>query len=159
MLILGCPKVQYSDPCCFVCTYINDVKLHLPSKVRHILYEDDLQVYCQVSPEKVLEAIALLSETARNISAWAEGISLWLNHGTTKVIYFGTRTFVNRLDSLNLSGIGLGNGIITPFVDEVTSLGVILDSRLNWNSHVTTIEKRVNRVLYNLRFIRHWYRH
>ena len=49
----------------------------------------------------------------------------------------------------------LGNGIITTFVKEVKSLGVILDSRLNWGSHITTIEKKVNRVLYTLRFIQY----
>ena len=36
------------------------------------------------------------------------------------------------------------------------SLGVILDSQLNWESHVTHIEKKVNRVFYTLRFIRHY---
>ena len=50
----------------------------------------------------------------------------------------------------------LGNGIITPFEQEVKSLGVLLDSRLNWESHITSIKKKVNRVLYSLRFIRHW---
>ena len=42
-----------------------------------------------------------------------------------------------------------------PFEKEVKSLGVILDSKLSWNSHVTTIERKVNRVLYTLRFMRH----
>ena len=48
----------------------------------------------------------------------------------------------------------MGNGIIVPFVQEVKSLGVILDCRLSCESHVTSIGKKVNRVLYTLRFIR-----
>ena len=103
----------------------------------------------------ISEAIVLLSETARRVSDWAEDICLRLNQGKTKAIYFGTSTFVNRLNRLNLPGIDLGNGIITPFENEVKSLGVILGNRLNWDSHITTIEKKVNRVLYSLRFIRH----
>ena len=151
---LGVPQGSILGPLLF-CLYINDVKLHLPNNVHHILYADDLQVYCQVSPDKISEAIDLLSKTARNVSDWAKDICLRLNQGKTKAIYFGTSTFVNRLNRLNLPGIDLGNGIITPFVEEVTSLGVILDSRLNWDSHITNIEKKVNRVLYTLRFIRY----
>ena len=40
------------------------------------------------------------------------------------------------------------------FVKEVKSLGVILDNKLSWESHVTLIGKKVNKVLYTLRFIR-----
>ena len=36
------------------------------------------------------------------------------------------------------------------------SLGVILDSKLTWKPHITSIEKKVNRVLYTLRFIRNY---
>ena len=49
----------------------------------------------------------------------------------------------------------MGNGIIIPFVSEVKSLGVTLDSKLLWEPHIVSIEKKVNRVLYTLRFIRH----
>ena len=35
------------------------------------------------------------------------------------------------------------------------SLGVTLDSRLTWEAYVTQIGKKINRVLYTLRFIRH----
>ena len=49
----------------------------------------------------------------------------------------------------------MGDGLVVPFVEPVKSLGVILDSKLNWEVHITSIEKKVNRVLYTLRFIRH----
>ena len=61
---------------------------------------------------------------------------------------------MNRVTKLNYPGIDLGGGIVIPFVDKVKSLGVTLDSRLNWEAHITQIEKKVNRVLYTLRFIR-----
>ena len=49
----------------------------------------------------------------------------------------------------------MGDGLVVPFVEQVKSLGVTLDSKLNWEMHITSIEKKVNRVLYTLRFIRH----
>ena len=61
---------------------------------------------------------------------------------------------MDQLDRLNLPGVTVSEGVTVPFVKEVKSLGVILDSKLSWESHVTLIGKKVNRVLYTLRFIR-----
>ena len=38
--------------------------------------------------------------------------------------------------------IALGNGEITPFVDEVMSLGVVLESTLSWRSQVNQVTKK-----------------
>ena len=120
----------------------------------YLLYADDLQVYVQASPENINEAIEKLSLAAPNINIWAQRVSLRLNPDKTKPIYFGTNHFVDHLDRLNLPGITVSEGVTVPFVKEVKSLGVILDSKLSWESHVTLIDKKVNRVLYTLRFIR-----
>ena len=46
------------------------------------------------------------------------------------------------------------NGDSVPFVDEVLSLGVILDSILSWKQQANHVSKKVNRVFYGLRFIK-----
>ena len=69
-------------------------------------------------------------------------------------IYFSTPTFVKRLNALNLD-IDLGEDTKIPFSDKVKSLGVILDSKLSWDFQIKSIENKVNRILYSLRFIRH----
>ena len=38
-----------------------------------------------------------------------------------------------------------------PFVDSVTNLGVIMDSKLTWKQQVDAISRKVNRALYGLR--------
>ena len=43
---------------------------------------------------------------------------------------------------------------MVPFVDEVLSLEVILDDTLSWKQHINYVSKKVNRVLYGLRFIK-----
>ena len=69
-------------------------------------------------------------------------------------IYFSKPTFVDRLNALNFE-IDLGENTKIPFSDNVKSLGVILDSKLLWNFQIISIENKVNRILYSLRFIRH----
>ena len=83
-------------------------------------------------------------------------VSLHLNPDKTKAIYFGTGYFVAQINELNLPGVEMGEGVIAPFVQEIKSLGVILDSKLSWELHVISVEKKINRVLYTLRFSRHY---
>ena len=115
---------------------------------------DDLQIYVQIPPENVNEAIEKLSSAAHNINIWAKSVSLRLNPDKTKAIHFGTSHFVDQLERLNLPGVTVSEGVTVPFVKEVKSLGVILDNKLSWEPHITLIGKKVNRVLYTLRFIR-----
>ena len=137
------------------CIYINDLGLHLPQGVLHLLYADDLQVYIQVPPEDALLAVDTLTHIASKVSDWADSASLYLNHKKTMAIYFSTSTFVDRINKLNLE-IEVGKGVRIPFSEEVKSLGVMLDNKLTWSSQIISVEKKVNKLLYSLRFIRHF---
>ena len=151
---LGVPEGSVLRPLLF-CIHINNVKSSLDSRISYILYADDLQIYLQTSPELMPEALELLSSTARRVSAWADNLSLRLNPGKTKAIYFGSSTFVDRSNKCNYRGVNMAKGVVVPFLNEVKSLGVILDSKLTWEPHIISIEKKVNKVLYTFRFIRH----
>lgn len=150
---LGVPQGSVLGPLLF-CIYINDVKEYLHEGIFHLLYADDLQIYTFGSPDNVHEAIKKLSLAAHNIHDWAKTVSLRLNPDKTKAIYFGTSHFVDQLDKLSLPGVNISEGVTVPFVQEVKSLGVILDSKLNWKAHIVSVGKKVNRALYTLRFIR-----
>ena len=152
---LGVPQGSVLGPLLF-CLYINDLQDHLGSNVFHLFYADDLQIYIQVPPECILEGIKKLSLVANGVSRWAKMVSLHLNPDKTRAIYFGTGHFVDQINELNLPGVDMGEGVIVPFVQEIKSLGVILDSKLSWEPHVVSVGKKVNRVLYTLRFIRHF---
>ena len=107
------------------CLYINEVKTHLNPNISHLVYADDLQIYVQVSPENVSEAITTLSLAAGNVSDWAHNISLKLNPDKTKAIYFGSTYFVDKLDKQNYPGVPMSKDNLVPFVKEIKSLEVI----------------------------------
>ena len=150
---LGVPQGSVLGPLLF-CIYINDVNQYLQDDICYLLYADDLQIYTQATAGNIQEAITKLSLAAHNIHNWAKAVSLRLSPDKTKAIYFGTSYFVDQLDRQNLPGVMISEGVTVPFVKEIKSLGVILDNRLNWKAHITSIGKKVNRVLYTLRFVR-----
>ena len=44
--------------------------------------------------------------------------------------------------------------MLVPFVDEVLSLGVILDSSSTWKPHINLVTKKVNRAMFGIWFIK-----
>ena len=151
---LGVPQGSVLGPL-FFCLYINDLQGFLgPLGVQHLLYADDLQIYCQFPRDKLDEGLALIQRAARTVSEWATGASLKLNAGKTKAIVFGNNRYVNNVMSNSSLRIDLGDGIKISLSDSVESLGVILDARLTWKNHVDKVAKKFNSVLYHLRFFR-----
>ena len=151
---LGVPQGSVLGPLLF-CLYINNLTEVLgPLGVQHLLYTDDLQVYCQIQRDRLGDGIALLQRVARAVSEWASSASLKLNAGKTKAIVFGSNQYVNSVKSDSSLCIDIGCGKKVPFSDSVESLGVLLDSGLTWKNRVDKISKKCNRIMYHLRFFR-----
>ena len=117
----------------------------LTNGVEHLLYADDLQIYTQVTKDNLSEGINRLSDVARAVSTWASENALCLNVGKTKAIIFESEYNINILQGVKLPGIEVRDGVFVPFVDTVTNLGVVLDSKLTWKPQVDAITRKVNR--------------
>ena len=115
----------------------------------------DLQIYVQIPSSEIVNGIFHLSQSAKIIAKWAETNGLSLNTNKTQAIVFGSTHTIKLFKNLNIPSIEVSScGDNIPFVDEVTSLGVILDSTLSWKPRVLQVTKKFNRVLYCLKTIR-----
>ena len=93
------------------------------------LYADHLQIYVQVPAHAIALGVHLLSEAAKKVATWAQLNSLTLNASKTKAIVFGTAYTIRLFKSLEIPSLTINNaGHQAQFVNEVTSLGVVLVS-------------------------------
>ena len=156
---LGVPQGSVLGPLLFS-LYINDIKEvlstlndtdeTLPDGVAHLLYADDLQIYTQVTRDNLREGIDRLSVVAQAVSDWASDNALHLNTGKTNAIIFGSEYNVNLLEGLNLSGVEVQHNVFVPFIETVTNLGIVMDSKLTWKPQVDAVSRKVNRAVYGL---------
>ena len=98
-----------------------------------LLYVDDLQIYDQVPDHCIDHGIAYLSESAQIVLNWTTSNSLSLNTKKTQALVFGSTHTLNLFKQLNIPNIKVNSkSDSVPFVNEMTSLGVILNSTLSW---------------------------
>jgi hypothetical protein len=103
------------------------------NKIGYHNYADDTQIYIALSPNDY-SPIDNLRQCIEQINSWMRQNFLQLNKDKTEIIVFGAndkRSKVSAyLDSLSLQT-----------KNQVRNLGVILDSDLNFNSHINSITK------------------
>ncbi|XP_015123003.1 uncharacterized protein LOC107045302 [Diachasma alloeum] len=125
----------------------------LAQDIQHLVYADDLQIYLRFSRKDLEDATVRMGDAARCIMDWALRNRLHLNVAKTKAIIFGSQSYVNDVYSLPGRSISIGDSTL-PFETSVRSLGVVLDSKLTWKEHITSISQRVGSVMFRFRFFR-----
>ena len=121
-------------PICFI-TYT----AHLESIItRHGLscmkYADDSQLYLSLNAQDQENAIGKIEDCIRDIKVWMASNYLVLNDDKTKIIHFTSHFAMTCV--LPLINIGETPVKVT---FQVRDLGVVLDSNLRMNQHVTNL--------------------
>lgn len=144
-VLYGVPQGSVLGPILF-CIYVNDLPLHFSdNSVECHMLADDTTLRTQ---NRRLENIQQsLQHTLRDISQWCSENNMVLNPLKSKSMVITTRQ-KHQLSPLSLDLTINGNSIEK--VSEHKLLGVIIDDKLRWHSHIEHLCKRVSRNLFLL---------
>ena len=143
----GVPQGSVLGPLLFL-IYINDI-INSSEIFKFILFADDTSLYYSCKNVKTIENIVNLE--LNKISEWLSANRLSLNVGKSKLLYF-TNNDRKKLQDINIK-------INDQILAEVTSakyLGVYIDNKLQWNTHINNIKLRLSKGVSMLAKIRHY---
>ena len=115
--------------------------------ISYHMYADDSQLYVDFSPCDEKTALANLQRCIQEVREWLRENFLLLNENKTEVVIFGKDTTEKQLQ--------IGKSVISS-ISAATSLGCILDSKLNMSQHVSRVCKSANYYLHCIRKIRNF---
>uniref|UniRef100_A0A1Y1M3X1 Reverse transcriptase domain-containing protein n=1 Tax=Photinus pyralis TaxID=7054 RepID=A0A1Y1M3X1_PHOPY len=115
--------------------FINDIGANIISNV--LLYADDMKVFRTINN---INDCKCLQEDLKNIEVWCELNRLSLNINKCCVVSYGRKENLITF-SYSLCDTGLRRE------DEVSDLGVLFDSKLNFNSHICQLTNSCSRTL------------
>uniref|UniRef100_A0A9J8DEF0 Reverse transcriptase domain-containing protein n=1 Tax=Cyprinus carpio carpio TaxID=630221 RepID=A0A9J8DEF0_CYPCA len=98
-------------------------------------YADDTQLYISTRPDETSK-LSKLTECVKNVKDWMTNNFLLLNSDKTEILLIGPENITQNLVDYNLQ---LDGCIVTS--STVKNLGVILDSNLSFENHISHVTK------------------
>ncbi len=98
-------------------------------------YADDAQLYISTKPDETSK-LSKLTECVKNIKDWMTSNFLLLNSDKTEILLIGPKNSTQNLLDYNLQLDGC-----TVTSSTVKNLGVILDSNLSFENHISNVTK------------------
>ena len=143
----GVPQGSVLGPLLFL-IYINDI-VNSSNVFKFILFADDTSLYYSCKNLQNIENI--MNQELDKISAWLSANRLSLNVGKSKLLYF-TNNDRTLLPDIHIK---INDQILTE-VSSAKYLGVYIDNKLQWNSHINNIKLRLSKGVSILAKIRHY---
>ena len=139
----GVPQGSILGPLLFL-LYINDLPDNLTSKT--YLYADDTSIYMPIDPTNPHDSLSILQNDLNKIFEWSKRWGLIFKPSKSVDVTF------TKSGTTNYPNMHLSNDIIPKKLTH-KHLGFILDSNLNFNSHVENLADKVQKLLNPLKFL------
>uniref|UniRef100_A0A8C6MEW6 Reverse transcriptase domain-containing protein n=1 Tax=Nothobranchius furzeri TaxID=105023 RepID=A0A8C6MEW6_NOTFU len=130
----GVPQGSVLGPKLFI-LYINDI-CDVSKVLQFILFADDTNIFCSGNDLEII--IQNMVCEMSKLKKWFNDNKLFLNWNKTKFMVFGNRK-TNDLVTLSI------DGFLIDRVNEVRFLGVLLDHKLTWKSHIKYIKQKISK--------------
>ena len=119
--------------------YINDLS-DISPLFTSILFADDTNIF--LSGSSLTDMINIMNTELTKVVDWLRANKLSLNIGKTHYMIFCSRRRNTNINSkLSINNIEL------ECVEQTKFLGVIIDSTLKWDKHISTVKSKVSRGL------------
>ena len=117
--------------------YTNDIHKS-DSEASFHLFADDISL--SFADKNIRRLEAKINTSLENIKNWLKAIKLTLNIDKSQLLLFELSPTTNKADALNIQI----NSQKLEQSESVRYLGVVIDNKLNWKSHIEYINHKVN---------------
>ena len=139
----GVPQGSILGPLLFI-IYINDM-CKVSDLLRFIIFADDTNIFCLDNDPVLL--VEKLNRELIKLTNWFRVNKLSLNVAKSNFMVFGKKS--TNISDIKLNGVTLEKVLSTKF------LGVHIDYRFRWYTHIQTVQRKVARVLGVMYKIKH----
>ena len=143
---IGVPQGSTLGPLLFL-IYVNDM-INCSSILHFTLFADDTTL--GYSCLNLIDLQHILERETHKVIKWLAVNKLILNVAKTHSMLFTLKRNQNNL-AIKINNTYLEERTVTSF------LGVQIDNKLNWKSHITHICNKISKSIAILRFVRHYY--
>ena len=135
-VLSGVPQGSHLGPLLFL-LFINDLPNCL-NFVLCLLFADDLKIFKSIKSEADM---ILLQKDINNVVEWSNQNLLPINESKCRLMVFAKNK--SRFDTIQYT---VGGTVLTP-QSEVKDLGVVFDSKLSFDNHISSITSDAYRIL------------
>lgn len=125
--------------------YINDI-CKTSKILRFILFADDTNIFASGNDLQQLCQIVTLE--LKHVNMWFKQNKLSLNLSKSKMMIFGNSN-TEAQEAIQIEGV------VIERVHEIKFLGVIIDDRISWNSHIKYIATKISRSISVIAKVKH----
>ena len=138
----GVPQGSVLGPLLFI-LYINDI-CNITEKGKFVLFADDTNIF--VAAESKEKAYSVANEVLQAVSKYMEVNLLHINVKKCCYMYFSpfkrAKSDIDETNDLNLAI----NSKIIKRVSQTKFLGVIIDDKLTWKPHISSLNKKLSSI-------------